>query len=183
MKVIVGLGNPTKKYENTFHNVGFLIIRELQKELQPVKEKTQFHALTFQGKYQEINYLLLLPQTYMNLSGKAIVACLNFYKIPKTELLVVYDNLDLPLAKVRYKTKGGHGGHRGLQDIIQKLSSTEFARLSIGIGRPVHKEQVSQYVLQNIPAAFQKTLQVSVKTAMQICIKFLMSQNPQAVNQ
>ncbi len=175
MKLIVGLGNPTREYEDTLHNIGFRVIQRLAEKLQPTKKTNQFYSLFYKGKYNSLDYALLLPQTYMNLSGKAVVACTNFYKVALTEVLVVCDSLDLPVGTIRYKTKGGHGGHNGLRDIIQKLATTEFSRLAIGIGRPAEKTQVSSYVLQKISTSLQKKLQNPVEQATELCIKFLLS--------
>ena len=175
MKVIVGLGNPTKEYKNTFHNIGFAVIDKLQEEIKPSRVFQKFHSFVFRGDYNGVDYLLVLPQTYMNLSGKAIISCLSFYKIPYSQLLVVYDNLDLALEKIRYKKQGGHGGHNGLKDIIQKLSSTEFARISIGIGRPTSKISPAHYVLQKIPINLQAIMEKSVEKATLMCKKFLLS--------
>ena len=173
MKVIVGLGNPTKEYQNTFHNIGFAVLENLTGFLQVSKKQNKFQSIVFQGKYKNNDYILLLPQTYMNLSGTAVFACLRFYKISLDNLLVVYDNLDLDVGKIRYKEKGGGGGHNGLKDIIQKLSSKDFARLSIGIGRPESKEQVSNYVLKKIPQPLKAIFAESIEQASKVCCDFL----------
>ena len=107
MKLIVGLGNPTNKYHNTYHNIGFATLDVLKEKLDFTAEKKIFNSLFLKGSYQDKDYSLLYPQTYMNRSGDAISSCLRYYKIPLTHLLVICDSLDLPIAKVRYKKRGG----------------------------------------------------------------------------
>lgn len=134
MKLIVGLGNPGKKYENTRHNVGFMAIDTFAK-----KHGLSLEREKFQGKYLECNLsgekvYLLKPQTYMNLSGNSIQEFLSFYKLDgKTEMLVIYDDKDLPLGKLRYRIQGSAGGHNGIKSIISHVGDS-FARLKCGIG-------------------------------------------------
>ncbi|MDH2925423.1 aminoacyl-tRNA hydrolase [Nicoletella semolina] len=149
IKLIVGLANPGAKYEGTRHNAGEWLINEIAREFNVnLKEEAKFF-----GKVAKINtsmgeVRLLVPTTFMNLSGKAVGALANFYRIKPEEILVAHDELDLPVGSVKIKQGGGHSGHNGLKDIIANLANANnFYRIRIGIGRPDSKELVAAYVL------------------------------------
>jgi len=150
IRLIVGLGNPGREYETTRHNVGFLWVDELAR-LQKLnfKSEAKFHGLTARGQLHGHEVLLLKPQTFMNVSGRSVVALALFYKITPAEMLVVHDELDLPPGVARLKMGGGHGGHNGLKDIIAHLASKDFWRLRIGIGHPGDRTEVADYVLND----------------------------------
>lgn len=131
MKLIVGLGNPGKEYENTRHNLGFVIIDQLANKLNVELNKKKFNGLY----YQIGEYLLLKPQTYMNNSGECIAAFINYFRIDLNDLLVIYDDIALPLGKFRYRCQGSAGGHNGMKNIIELLGNEDFKRLRVGIGR------------------------------------------------
>ena len=179
MKLIVGLGNPTDEYHNTYHNIGFAALDILKDKLGFAAGKKKFQSLFFKGRYQDQECCLLYPQTYMNRSGDAVNQCVRYYKIPLTHLLVICDSLDLPIAKVRYKENGGDAGHRGMQDIIQKLSSKEFHRITIGIGRPAAKSQVLSYVLAKIPTSKKEAMQQASLQAAEIGLQFIAAPSPE----
>jgi peptidyl-tRNA hydrolase, PTH1 family len=164
IRLIVGLGNPGREYETTRHNVGFLWVDELAR-LQKLgfKSEAKFHGLTARGQLHGNEVLLLKPQTFMNVSGRSVVALVQFYKIEPAEILVVHDELDLPPGVARLKMGGGHGGHNGLKDIIAQLGTKDFWRLRIGIGHPGDRAEVSNYVL-NDPRREEREL---VEEAMQ----------------
>src|SRR3954452_17472744 len=130
MKLIVGLGNPGKEYENTRHNLGFVIIDQLASKLNVGLNKKKFNGLY----YQTSEYILLKTQTYMNNSGECITAFLNYFRIPTDNLLVIYDDIALPLGKFRYRNQGSAGGHNGIKSVIEKLGTNRFKRLRVGIG-------------------------------------------------
>ena len=136
MYVLAGLGNPGARYELTRHNVGFKVVDRLAGEFNAKVDKSMFKALYGEGFYENIKVLLVKPQTYMNLSGTAVAAVMNWYKLLPPELLVIYDDMDLPVGKIRIRNKGGHGGHRGMISIIEQLGTSDFTRIRIGIGRP-----------------------------------------------
>ena len=147
MKLIVGLGNPGREYERTRHNVGFDIIDEFadKKAFNQFKEK--FQGLITEKTIDGEKVILLKPQTYMNLSGNSVVQVAKFYKIdPATELVVVYDDMDLPLGKTRVKTNGGAGGHNGVKSIISHLGQ-DFIRVKCGIGKAKTKDENINFVL------------------------------------
>lgn len=148
--VIAGLGNPGPQYQWTRHNAGFLFLDRLaNQEGIPVTKKT-FSSLTGEWNYGDHRLVLIKPQTFMNLSGRAVMQTLQFHKLPLTHLIVVHDDLDIPFGSVRLKQDGGHGGHNGLRSIMELLGRGDFIRLRIGIGRPLHGD-ASGYVLGNIP--------------------------------
>jgi PTH1 family peptidyl-tRNA hydrolase len=150
IRLIVGLGNPGREYETTRHNIGFRWVDELAR-LQKLsfRSETRFHGLTARGQLHGHEVLLLKPQTFMNVSGRAVGALAQFYKIEPAEMLVVHDELDLPPGVARLKMGGGHGGHNGLKDIIAHLGSKDFWRLRLGIGHPGDRAEVSDYVLND----------------------------------
>ncbi|KLL02525.1 MAG: peptidyl-tRNA hydrolase [Mycoplasmataceae bacterium RC_NB112A] len=130
MKLIVGLGNPGREFENTRHNLGFWIINQLASKLNVELNRKKFNGLYFRTG----EYILLQPQTYMNNSGECIKAFMNYFQISIDSLLVIYDETNLPLGSFRYRSQGSAGGHNGIRNIIEKLGTTKFKRLRIGIG-------------------------------------------------
>nr|CAG8502179.1 3130_t:CDS:2 [Entrophospora candida] len=130
MKLIIGLGNPGKEFENTRHNLGFVVIDQLANQLKVELNKKKFNGLYFQGT----EYILLKPQNYMNNSGECIIEFLKYFRIPLDNLLVIYDDIALVLGKFRYRQQGSDGGHNGIKNIIEKLGSKNFGRLRVGVG-------------------------------------------------
>ena len=148
--IIVGLGNPGPQYQWTRHNAGFLFLDRLA-HLESISiTRKSFSGLVGEWNYASCRHILLKPQTFMNLSGKAVMQALQFYKLPLSRLIVIHDELDLPFGTVRLKQGGGHGGHNGLRSIMEQLGKGDFIRLRIGIGRPPHGDTVN-YVLGSIP--------------------------------
>ena len=136
MYLIVGLGNPGKEYENTRHNMGFDAINHLSQKLNITVTKEKFKALYGDGMINNEKVILLEPQTYMNLSGEAIKPMLDFYKVDYSNLLVIYDDIDVEPGKVKIRTKGGPGTHNGMKSVVKEIGTEEFPRIRIGIGRP-----------------------------------------------
>ena len=156
MKLIVGLGNPSKEYEQTRHNAGFWFIDELAWQWKvSLKEDKKYFGEVARVSRADGDVWLLKPLTFMNLSGKAVGALAQFYKIKPEEILVVHDELDIPCGRIRLKRGGGNGGHNGLKDIQAKLGTADFYRLRLGIDHPGDKALVSAYVL-NKPSAEDK---------------------------
>jgi len=147
MKLVVGLGNPGRRYEGTRHNVGFAVLAELARSCAGSGVKTKFHGEVVEADLGGRKALLLSPLTYMNNSGTSVQEAKRFFKIPEEDLLVVCDDLNLPLAKLRFRTKGSAGGQKGLEDIICRLGTDEFSRLRIGIGSPPDGRDWTEYVL------------------------------------
>ena len=155
-KYIVGLGNPGKEYKNNRHNIGFLILEQLTKKYESnfvLKNKLK-------SRYSEVNinnltYRLFLPNTYMNKSGEAVKAIVDWYKLDLDQLFIIVDDMDLPIGKIRFRKKGGSGGHNGLKSIIDNLDTQNFNRIRIGIGSPKKirdscNHSVISHVLGNI---------------------------------
>jgi PTH1 family peptidyl-tRNA hydrolase len=148
MKLVVGLGNPGRKYQETRHNAGFRWVERLAAAAKAtLRAESRFHGLAGRLAPPHGEAWLLLPQTYMNLSGRAVAGLATFYKIPIDEILIVHDELDLPPGTVRLKKGGGTGGHNGVSDVAAGLGSKDFWRLRIGIGHPGVREEVLSYVL------------------------------------
>lgn len=148
MKLIVGLGNPGPRYANNRHNVGFQVVARLAERHRLTFGRVMFKACVTSGSIAGERIVLARPLTFMNLSGQAVRPLLRWYHLDLSELLVIHDDLDLPLGRIRLRPSGGSGGHKGMASIIQSLNSEEFARLRIGIGRPVRGEPQA-YVLQD----------------------------------
>lgn len=148
IQLIVGLANPGKAYEQTRHNAGAWFVENIASSTNSsLKLEKRFH-----GFYQKIllhnkTIHLLIPTTFMNLSGQAVRACMNFHKIPPESILIAHDEIDLPPGAIKLKFDGGNGGHNGLKDIIQHLGTKQFYRLRIGVGHPGNSKDVSDYVL------------------------------------
>ncbi len=147
--LLVGLGNPGSRYAGNRHNIGFRAIEELARSAGIPFSRTEHHALSGHGSLGAQRVILAKPQTWMNESGKAIGPLAHFYKVPPERLLVVYDDLDIPLGAVRYRPDGSSGGHRGVQSAIQHLGTSTFPRLRLGIGRPPGQMDPAAYVLQD----------------------------------
>ncbi|KAI4331512.1 hypothetical protein MLD38_029697 [Melastoma candidum] len=147
--LIVGLGNPGKKYQGTRHNVGFELVDTIAEAEGISMSSVSFKALFGKGLIGNVPVILAKPQTFMNSSGESVGPIVSYYKIPLKQVLVVFDDLDLPFAKLRLLPKGGHGGHNGMKSIINHLKgSRDFPRLRIGIGRPPGKMDPVNYVLR-----------------------------------
>ena len=136
MKVIVGLGNPGPRYKDTRHNVGFQTLEELARRHPVQRQESRFDAIIAHLQIKQEKVFLLKPLTYMNLSGKAVRALIAYYKIDLKDIIVIYDDMDLPVGNLRIRSAGGTGGHRGMTSLVENLGTREFARIRIGIGRP-----------------------------------------------
>lgn len=147
--MIVGLGNPGPRYARNRHNIGFQCVDLLAQRARLNFDRVQFRASLGMGEVAGVRVLLAKPQTFMNLSGQAVVPLLRYYKVEPADMLVLYDELDLPLGRLRLRAEGGAGGHNGMKSIIGQLGSQTFARLRIGIGRPPGRMEPADYVLQD----------------------------------
>jgi peptidyl-tRNA hydrolase, PTH1 family len=147
MKLVVGLGNPGRQYQGTRHNVGYAVLAELGRKFGRGSPKDKFHGEMMEAELAGEKALLLSPLTFMNNSGLCVQEAKRFYQLPDEELLVVCDDLNLPLAKLRFRAKGSSGGQKGLEDIVRRLGSEDFGRLRIGIGAPPEGWDWADYVL------------------------------------
>lgn len=183
IQLIVGLGNPGQQYANTRHNVGFWLAERLcagaRTSLQP-ENKFKGHVATIQSG--EITCRVLLPMTYMNRSGEAVLAIAQFYKILPAEILVVHDELDLPVGSARLKFDGGHGGHNGLRDIDARLNTKAFYRLRLGIGHPGNKDDVTNYVLNRPSKSDEQMIVTAIDHALSVVPDILKGNIDKAMN-
>lgn len=147
MKLLVGLGNPGAEYTDTRHNIGFMVVEAVRREFGLPSWVGKAKGVVSKGKVGPHEVVLLLPQTFMNLSGASVQAAAAFYKVLPADILVVHDELDIPLGQLKFKVGGGDAGHNGLKSITAMLGTPEYGRMRFGIDRPVHKAQVSDYVL------------------------------------
>ena len=136
MILVAGLGNPGIQYARTRHNVGFRVIDSLASDLETAVSKTLFKSLTGEAMLGGEKIILAKPQTFMNLSGISVAALIKWYKLIPAELVVVYDDMDLPVGRIRIRESGGHGGHRGIMSIMEHMGTGNFIRVRVGIGRP-----------------------------------------------
>lgn len=160
--MIVGLGNPGKKYERTRHNVGFMVVDELSYRFQTPWKSSKFNGMVSELRINGEKVLLVKPLTFMNVSGECVRPLMDYYQIDIEDLIVVYDDLDLPVGKIRLRQKGSAGGHNGMRSLIQHLKTQEFNRIRVGIDRPP-KGEIIHYVLGDFPKAEQAEIIEAIK--------------------
>ncbi|GAB4072128.1 aminoacyl-tRNA hydrolase [Barrientosiimonas marina] len=173
MKCIAGLGNPGKKFDKTRHNTGFMVIDELAERHQWTLKKDKFEGVSTVETHDGEKVILLKPQTYMNASGESVRPLMDFYKLTPEDLLVIYDDLDLPTGKIRLRHTGGHGGHNGIRSVIDHLGTKEFKRLRFGISKPDKAMSVVDYVLQSFASEEKSDVQSSIQTSADACEMWL----------
>jgi peptidyl-tRNA hydrolase, PTH1 family len=172
MKLIIGLGNPGKQYENTRHNVGFMVIDKLSKELSIPLDRQKFNGIYGIGHISGEKVILLKPLTYMNLSGECIRPLMDYYEINDDEMVVIYDDLDLPVGKIRLRTKGSAGGHNGIKSMIHHLATQEFNRIRVGIDRPNNGMKISDYVLGQFTKEEEPGISEAIDRSANACEKW-----------
>jgi PTH1 family peptidyl-tRNA hydrolase len=166
MKIVVGLGNPGKRYAATRHNVGFAVIETLARSPHAGRFLERFEAEVAELLEDPHKVLLVKPQTFMNLSGRSVRQLVEFYQVPAEDLLVVCDDINLPLGQLRVRARGSAGGHNGLRDIQAHLGTTEYPRLRIGVGAP-EGEDAADYVLDRFRSAELPVIEEAVLLAAQ----------------
>jgi PTH1 family peptidyl-tRNA hydrolase len=169
MKWIVGLGNPGAEYRNNRHNIGFMVIDRAAELWGIAVSQNKFKALIGEGRVKGEKVVLLKPMTYMNLSGEAMRAFMDFYKAPLEDCIVVYDDLDTPFGQIRLRYQGGPGGHNGIKSIIQHMGTQTFKRIRVGISRPAPGFNIADYVL----ADFTKEEQEKLPEVVERCVAAL----------
>lgn len=183
MKLIVGLGNPGPKYDGTRHNIGFMVVRKLA-EAAGIALKRQGHQGVYGvGRCGKEEATLLLPQTFMNLSGASVGSAHRSLGIAPGDLIVVHDDIDLPFGRIRVRRNGGHGGHNGLRSIASTLATGDFYRIKVGVGRPAGDGDVSAHVLGGFSALEKKQLDTVISAACEVVITLIDHGEAQAMNE
>lgn len=165
MYLIVGLGNPEEEYANTRHNMGFDVINRISEKYNiPVNQK-KFNSLYGIGLIENEKVILIKPQTYMNLSGEALIEFKNFYKIETNRIIVIYDDIDLEIGTIRIRKKGSSGTHNGMKSVVENIKTEEFPRIRVGIGKPENMGDLINYVIGKVPKEEQERLKQGVNLA------------------
>jgi PTH1 family peptidyl-tRNA hydrolase len=172
--LLVGLGNAGRQYRQNRHNVGFQLLDRLADALQVGFSRVQFNALVSKANWHGSRIYLAKPQTMMNRSGLSVSQLARYYRIPSENLLVIYDDLDLPTGSLRLRPGGGSGGHRGMESIIQQLGTQSFPRLRIGIDRPPGRMDPADYVLQDFSAGETELIEIALRQATE-CVERLLA--------
>lgn len=183
MKLIIGLGNPGKQYEKTRHNVGFMVIDKLSKDLTIPLDRQKFNGIYGVGHISGEKVILLKPLTYMNLSGECIRPLMDFYDINDEDIVVIYDDLDLPVGKTRLRTKGSAGGHNGIKSMILHLATQDFNRIRVGIDRPNNGMKISDYVLGHFTKENEQGINEAIERSSDACVKWLSTSFTQVMNE
>ncbi len=183
MKLIVGLGNPGRKYDETRHNIGFEVVAELAKHYGDGATRNRFQGEASEARIGGTKVLLLCPHTYMNKSGGSALAARDFYKIDNEDILVICDDFSLPVAKLRVRTKGSSGGQKGLQDILNRLGSNEITRLRVGIGPPPEQWDVADYVLSKFNDDERKEINQAITRATDAVVTWVRDGAKECMNQ
>jgi len=181
VKLLVGLGNPGDKYAATRHNIGFLVAEQVAQRQRITLKKKGYQGNYGVGKIATSETTVLLPQTFMNCSGSSVNAAYRSLGIEPGDLIIIYDDLDLPFGRLRIKADGGHGGHNGLRDIVAVLGCKDFIRLRVGIGRP-ERGDVTGHVLSRFATNEKKMLPQLLDTAAEAVEKILSSGVTEAMN-
>ena len=179
--LIVGLGNPGKRYEATRHNIGFMVLEKLAKAWEVELKHKSFNALWGKRTIAGKNLLLAKPQTFMNLSGTAVRQLQSFFKTEFSNLIVIHDDLDLPFGSIRMKAGGGTAGHKGLASIESNLGTSDFIRVRLGIGKPVDKSRIEGYVLEPFRKEEQEILPEVIERAADASAEIVLNGLQQAI--
>jgi PTH1 family peptidyl-tRNA hydrolase len=181
--LIVGLGNPGAEYRYNRHNIGFMLVDRVAEQLGVKFTRLESKALLTKGEHQGRRVILAKPQTYMNLSDQSVGGLIRFYKVPLTNLLVAYDDVDLPFGALRIRPDGGSAGQKGMASIIDRLGTQEFPRLRLGIGRPPGRMEAADYVLQDFSSGEKELLKMTLDRAAEAALVFVVEGLDAAMNQ
>ena len=182
MYLIVGLGNPEEEYKNTRHNMGFDTINKVANQYNIEINKNKFKGLIGNGIIENKKVILLKPQTYMNASGESIREVMNFYQIKEEELIVIYDDIDIEPGIVKIRKKGGAGSHNGMKSVIENIQTKNFTRVRVGIGTPIHKGDLINYVIGKVPQEESEILDEATTKAKNAIIEILKNGVDNAMN-
>ena len=180
--LLIGLGNPGREYRDSRHNVGFMLVDRIAVRLDARGMKVQSKAIVTTAMYEDRKLILAKPQTYMNLSGQSVQGLIHFYKLPLANVLIAYDDLDIPFGTIRIRPGGGPGGQRGMASTIQHIGTNDFPRLRIGIGRPPGKMDPAAYILQDFTRAEMKILSEILDRAADAALEFVLNGLDKAMN-
>jgi len=180
--LIAGLGNPGQRYKDTRHNIGVRVIDLWSKDLGVRLTNNRFQSKNTLANFRGERIILLCPQTFMNLSGESVRACADYYDLETKDILVVHDDLDLPVGRVKVMRNGGAGGHKGVSSIIRHLGSPEFPRVKVGIGRPRWGDSVEHYVLAPFYPQEREIMERVIKRAVYACELFVLEGIESAMN-
>lgn len=182
MYLIVGLGNPESDYARTRHNMGFRVINELAKQYEIDIARKKFRSEYENAMIEGQKVILVKPQTFMNVSGEAIIEFVNFYKIELDKIIIIYDDMDIEPGKIRIRKSGSPGSHNGMKSVVHFLNSENFPRIRVGIGKPREDENVIEYVIGSIPEEDEKDLETGVNLAKEAVIELLKNGIDSAMN-
>ena len=174
LDLIVGLGNPGPEYKDTRHNIGFQVIDFLSRDLGVRLNGRRFQSMNCRSTIRGKEVILLCPLTFMNISGESVKTCSDFYDINLENILIVHDDLDLPLGKIKVVQQGGAGGHKGVQSVIDYFGDTQIPRIKIGIGRPRHGENIEDFVLSPFYDDQMDNVERILKKSAQACRLFVL---------
>ncbi|PKN66335.1 MAG: aminoacyl-tRNA hydrolase [Deltaproteobacteria bacterium HGW-Deltaproteobacteria-15] len=172
--MIAGLGNPGPEYRKTRHNMGFRVIEQWAESLGIALRSRRFHSKSGRALMEGRGIILLCPQTYMNRSGMAVKACADYFGVETGNMLVVHDDIDLPLGRVKVVRSGGAGGHKGIQSIIDYMGTNGFARVKMGVGRPRSLQPVDEFVLKPFSSEEDTVVEEVVRLAVRACEEFVL---------
>lgn len=171
MYIIVGLGNPGRQYDSTRHNVGFIAIDEIAKRLNIKMDRLKFKAIVGEGRIGTEKIVLAKPQTFMNLSGQSVVELMNYYKVDRSKLIVIYDDIDIDVGRIRIRLKGSAGTHNGMKNIIYLLGYDDFPRIRIGVSKPRPQQDLASFVLSKFEKEEIQPMIDSIETAAKAAIE------------
>jgi PTH1 family peptidyl-tRNA hydrolase len=180
--LIVGLGNPGLAYRHNRHNVGFMVADALADKLEIPLKRVKFKAQIGNGKLEDIPIIIAKPLTFMNKSGEAVAPLVRYFKVPLERLLVIHDDMDLPLGTLRMRPSGGSAGHNGMLSIFDKLGTNAIPRLRVGIGRPPGRMDPADYVLQDFPKSDEELLKMVIAQACEAALAFITTGLEKAMN-
>ena len=183
MRLVVGLGNPGKEYQGTPHNLGFWVCDEFADRYRLPEEVQKFRGLFRRGRALGEDVGVLKPQTYMNLSGESVVEALRYLPIEAEDLVVVYDDMDLPVGRLRIRPSGGHGGHNGMRSLIAHLGTKDFPRIRVGVGRPPGKRSATKHLLSKVRKEDRDALDEATRRAVDATEKILKDGVQAAMNE
>lgn len=173
MYIIIGLGNPEKDYSGTRHNMGFDTINKIAKQYEIEISKSKFKGLYGSGIIEGKKVILLKPQTYMNLSGESVKEIIEFYKVETDQIIIIYDDIDIEPGIIKLRKTGGPGTHNGMKSVVHELNTQNFNRVRVGIGKPIEKENLIEYVIGAIPKEDKEKLEKGTELAKQAVIEII----------